>query len=111
MRSTRCASLERAKGDKICQEAVKMDTKAKVPYAQVANLLFPAGFTVGGTKDAIDQVCKLAMAQKALQARVIKAGGAFHTPLMQPAQDELSKALDSLRGKLQPPKCAVYFNC
>eukprot|EP00747_Dinoflagellata_sp_TGD_P162659 gnl/TRDRNA2_/TRDRNA2_180506_c0_seq1.p1 gnl/TRDRNA2_/TRDRNA2_180506_c0~~gnl/TRDRNA2_/TRDRNA2_180506_c0_seq1.p1 ORF type:complete len:556 (-),score=178.71 gnl/TRDRNA2_/TRDRNA2_180506_c0_seq1:73-1740(-) len=104
------AGLERAKVDKICQEAVKLDTTAKVPYAQVANLLFPAGFTVGGTKMAIDQVCKLAMAQKALQARVIKAGGAFHTPLMQPAADELGKAIDSLRGKMSPPKCAIYFN-
>merc|ERR1712060_340525 len=49
-------------------------------------------------------------AAKALQARAIKAGGAFHTKLMQPAQDELAKALEDLQDKMSPPKCAIYFN-
>merc|ERR1711879_961211 len=59
---------------------------------------------------AIDELCKLAMAQKALQARVIKVPGAFHTKLMQPAQDELNKAIDDLVDRMSPPKCAIYFN-
>merc|ERR1712094_83473 len=77
---------------------------------QVANVLFPAGFTVAGTKATIDKLCKLATAARALRARVIKAGGAFHTPLMKPAEDQLAKAIDQAKSKMQPPRCAFYFN-
>merc|ERR1712014_2098 len=47
---------------------------------------------------------------RALQARVIKAGGAFHTPMMAPAADELAAAIDACKDKMQPPRCAIYFN-
>merc|ERR1712187_678192 len=98
-----------AKVDKLCEEAKAADTSLD-PECKVANFLFPSGFTCAGTKQAIDELCKRAMAAKALQARTIKTGGAFHTKLMQPAQDELSKALDDLADKMQPPRCAIYFN-
>jgi [acyl-carrier-protein] S-malonyltransferase len=103
------AGLDRAKVDRLCEEAKTMD-KVSNPECRVANFLFPSGFTCAGTKGAIDELCKLAMSQKALQARVIKAGGAFHTKLMQPAQDELNKAIDDLVERMNPPKCAIYFN-
>merc|ERR1712107_436436 len=41
---------------------------------------------------------------------VIKAGGAFHTKLMQPAQAELDKAIDDILDNMNPPTCAIYFN-
>merc|ERR1712039_547901 len=47
---------------------------------------------------------------RALQARVIKAGGAFHTPLMQSAQEDLNRAIDKALPKMKPPRCAIYFN-
>mmetsp|Transcript_23936 Transcript_23936/g.50757 ORF Transcript_23936/g.50757 Transcript_23936/m.50757 type:complete len:554 (-) Transcript_23936:24-1685(-) len=103
------AGLDRAKVDKLCEEAKAADTSMD-PECKVANFLFPSGFTCAGTKPAIDELCKRAMAAKALQARAIKAGGAFHTKLMQPAQDELGKALEDLQDKMSPPKCAIYFN-
>merc|ERR1712048_1548096 len=95
--------------DKLCEEAKKVDSSADAEV-KVANFLFPSGFTCAGTKKCVDKLCELAMAAKALQARIIKAGGAFHTKLMQPAQDELGKALEDLSDKMQPPKCAIYFN-
>merc|ERR1712039_913969 len=77
---------------------------------QVANVLFPAGFTCAGNKAAVDKLCELATKARALQARVIKAGGAFHTPLMKPAQDDLAKAIDKALPKMKPPRCCIYFN-
>merc|ERR1712050_137330 len=103
------AGLDRARVDRLCEEAKNFD-KSPNAECKVANFLFPSGFTCAGSKQAIDELCKLAMAGKALQARVIKAGGAFHTSLMQPAQDDLNKAIDELVDRMNPPKCSIYFN-
>merc|ERR1712066_1068797 len=96
-------------GEKLCKEA-KASVKVADPTCQIANVLFPAGFTCAGNKQAVDKLCELATKARALQARVIKAGGAFHTPLMKPAQEELSKAIDKALPKMRPPSCSVYFN-
>ncbi|CAE7451032.1 Mcat [Symbiodinium sp. CCMP2592] len=104
------AGLDRNTVDRLCKEAKDLDTSSPTPVCQVANVLFPAGFTCGGTKPAIEKLCELAMKARALQARAVKTGGGFHTPLMQPAQEELSKAIDSMLPKMKPPRCAVYFN-
>merc|ERR1712039_126626 len=47
---------------------------------------------------------------RALQARIIKTGGAFHSPLMQPAAEKLAKALDEALPKMKPPRCCIYLN-
>ncbi|OLP87520.1 Malonyl-CoA-acyl carrier protein transacylase, mitochondrial [Symbiodinium microadriaticum] len=91
------------------QEASKrtpqaMCSVAGLDRAKVANFLFPSGFTCAGTKNAIDDLCKRATAARALQARPIKTSGAFHTPLMSPAQEQLSRALDAAA------QCSLYFN-
>jgi len=111
------AGLDRAKIDRLCEEARKYENeeagkqgKTADAECKVANLLFPSGFTCGGTKMAVDKLCELAMKAKALQARVIKAGGAFHTRLMMPAQEELAKAIDEIADRMQPPTSAIYFN-
>lgn len=103
------AGLDRPTIDRLCKEA-KESSKDKDAVCQVANVLFPAGFTCAGNKSCIDKLCQLATKARALQARVIKTGGAFHTPLMTPAQDELNKALDKALPKMKPPRCAIYFN-
>merc|ERR1712232_102988 len=64
----------------------------------------------GLDRPTFDKLCELATKARALQARVIKAGGAFHTPLMKPAQEELSKAIDKALPKMRPPRCSIYFN-
>jgi [acyl-carrier-protein] S-malonyltransferase len=103
------AGLDRPTLEKLCKEAKAADKDPNC-VCQIANLLFPAGFTCAGNKTAVDKLCELATKARALQARVIKAGGAFHTPLMKPAQDELSAAIDAALPKMKPPRCAIYFN-
>merc|ERR1712039_1058140 len=104
------AGLDRPTLEKLCKEAKEKDTKEKDPVCQIANVLFPAGFTCAGTKSTIDLLCQLATKARALQARAIKAGGAFHTPMMQSAQEDLNKAIDKALPKMKPPRCAIYFN-
>merc|ERR1712113_1339716 len=103
------AGLDRPTLEKLCKESKAAD-KSSDATCQIANVLFPAGFTCAGNKTTVDKLCELATKARALQARVIKAGGAFHTPLMQPAQDELSAAIDKALPKMKPPRCSVYFN-
>mmetsp|Transcript_65741 Transcript_65741/g.132018 ORF Transcript_65741/g.132018 Transcript_65741/m.132018 type:complete len:541 (+) Transcript_65741:45-1667(+) len=104
------AGLDRPTLEKLCKEAKAAETVSKNPVCQIANVLFPAGFTCAGNKKAVDKLCELATKARALQARVIKAGGAFHTPLMTPAQEELNKAIDKALPKMKPPRCSIYFN-
>ncbi|CAE8595974.1 unnamed protein product [Polarella glacialis] len=104
------AGLDRSTLEKLCKEARAADASVAEPVCQIANCLFPAGFTCAGTKTTVDRLCQLATAARALQARVIQAGGAFHTPLMAPAQEELSRALDEALPKMRPPRCSIYFN-
>lgn len=109
MTAASVAGLERGKVDSLCVEA-KKKAKSSPAECKVASCLFPSAFTVAGNKECVEELCKLAVAKKALQARVIKTSGAWHTDLMKPAEDELTAALEEAVHKMQPPKCAVYFN-
>merc|ERR1712113_918012 len=46
----------------------------------------------------------------ALQAKILKTSGAFHTDLMKPAAEELGRALDDMLPRMKPPRCAVFMN-
>merc|ERR1712210_102153 len=52
----------------------------------------------------------LAEKNGALQAKVLKTSGGFHTPLMKPAQDKLGEVLDAMLPDMKPPKHTVYMN-
>eukprot|EP00933_Yihiella_yeosuensis_P052954 TRINITY_DN51111_c0_g1_i1.p1 TRINITY_DN51111_c0_g1~~TRINITY_DN51111_c0_g1_i1.p1 ORF type:complete len:561 (+),score=136.95 TRINITY_DN51111_c0_g1_i1:93-1775(+) len=104
------AGFDRATLEKLCKQARDADTATADPVCQIANVLFPSGFTCAGHKSTIDQLVTLATKARALQAKVIKAGGAFHTPLMEPAQKELNRALDAALPKMKPPRCSIYMN-
>ena len=67
-------------------------------------------FTGAGRKRAIDKFCAAAKEANALQARPFNAGCAFHTELMQPAQDDLNEAIDRMIDRMEPPHDDVYFN-
>ncbi|GFH10414.1 malonyl-acyl carrier transacylase [Haematococcus lacustris] len=58
---------------------------------QLANFLFPQGRVVSGHSAALKHVAEQAMARGALKAQMLTVSGAFHTRLMQPARDALSK--------------------
>lgn len=77
---------------------------------QIANFLFPKGFSVAGHKTCLEKLEPEAKKAGALQAKLLKTSGAFHTSLMQPAQVKLEKALKELEPKMKPPKCDIYMN-
>merc|ERR1712187_177913 len=102
------AGLEKAKLVELCKEAAKVEGKGAI--CQIANELFPKGFSVAGAEGAIHKLKELADKAGALQAKVLKTSGGFHTPLMKPAQDQLGAELDKLLPNMKPPRCTVYMN-
>merc|ERR1712061_892629 len=102
------AGLEKPKLQDLCAEALKVEGSNAV--CQIANELFPKGFSVAGTEASILALKDLADKAGALQAKVIKTSGAFHTPLMKSAGDSLGKTLDAMLPNMKPPKTTVYMN-
>eukprot|EP00444_Apocalathium_aciculiferum_P048876 CAMPEP_0183510458 /NCGR_PEP_ID=MMETSP0371-20130417/10333_1 /TAXON_ID=268820 /ORGANISM="Peridinium aciculiferum, Strain PAER-2" /LENGTH=507 /DNA_ID=CAMNT_0025707283 /DNA_START=65 /DNA_END=1588 /DNA_ORIENTATION=- len=100
--------LERGVMDKLCEEAAKKAGNGEV--AKVANVLFPKGFSCAGTEKAVNLLRDMSEKKGALQAKLLKTSGGFHTSLMQPAQEKLKKALDEVLPNMKPPTCAVYMN-
>lgn len=93
--------LELAQVEALCQEA------SNAGLIQVANLLCPGNTVVSGTLAALAEVEKLASAKGARTVRLAVAG-AFHTPLMKPADERLAEALSSVA--IQPPRLPVWSN-
>jgi len=102
------AGLEKNKVKELCERAKNKEGDGGV--CSIANELFGTGYTCGGTDKAIKELESLANSFGALQAKVIKAGGAFHTALMQPAADKLNKALDETLPNMKPPRHSVFMN-
>merc|ERR1719463_695820 len=102
------AGLEGDKLKALCAEAQK-EEGADATCA-IANALFPNGYSCGGTEKAINLLKDKAEKAGALQAKVLKTGGAFHTDLMTPAQVKLNEALEETRSKMNPPKFNIYMN-
>lgn len=74
---------------------------------QIANLLCPGNIVVSGAKTACDAVEKAAAEGRAKTVRLAVAG-AFHTPLMKPADEKLAQALAGVT--LRPPRVPVWSN-
>jgi len=99
------AGLEEAVVSKLCKEIAGNDS-----VCQIANFLFPKGFSVAGHKAAIEELEPKVMDAGAMQAKILKTSGAFHTPLMMGARDALMKELEAVRGDMRAPTCQVYMN-
>merc|ERR1719410_356067 len=102
------AGLDKPKLQELCAEAAKKEGSSAV--CQIANELFPKGFSVAGTEASILALKDLADKAGALQAKVLKTSGGFHTPLMKPAQEKLGKLLDEMLPSMKPPRHTVYMN-
>jgi len=103
------AGLAEDELEAMCIDAAKKDS-SKDACCKITGLLYPKGFVVGGTEKAILILKDAAEKEGALQAKVRKTSGAFHTPLMQPAQDKLAAALEEVLPKMKPPKHTVWMN-
>lgn len=91
------------KVEEICKE---VSVNGKIVVA--ANYNCPGQLVISGDTEAINEACDKLKAEGAKRALPLKVGGAFHSPLMQPAKDELQKAIELTEFK--EPKCPVYQN-
>ena len=73
-----------------------------------ANYTCPGQLVISGSIEGINQACEKLKAAGAKRALPLKVGGAFHSPLMQPAKDELQAAIE--KTAFAAPKCPVYQN-
>lgn len=73
-----------------------------------ANYNCPGQVVISGTISGIEKGCELMKAAGAKRALPLKVGGAFHSPLMEPARVELEAAINST--EIATPKCPVYQN-
>ncbi|GGX05839.1 ACP S-malonyltransferase [Aquimarina muelleri] len=73
-----------------------------------ANYNCPGQLVISGEIDAIDKACEWMKEKGARRALVLPVGGAFHSPLMEPAREELAAAIEATT--FNTPKCPVYQN-
>jgi len=101
------AGLDQQTLDKLCKESLS----GPKDICQVANFLFPNGFSCAGSKDAAEKLMEKALATNGcLQAKALKTSGAFHTDFMLPARARLVAALKEAEPMMKPPTCEVYMN-
>lgn len=73
-----------------------------------ANYNCPGQVVISGTIEGVEKACELLKAAGAKRALILPVGGAFHSPLMEPAREELAAAI--AEAKIESPICPVYQN-
>ena len=90
------------------------DAKVEELCAQVDGIVVPANYNcpgqlvISGAIPAVEQACELMKEAGAKRALLLPVGGAFHSPLMKPAEEKLAAAINAT--KFQDPICPVYQN-
>jgi [acyl-carrier-protein] S-malonyltransferase len=94
--------LDEAKIDELCRRVA--------PHGRLwkANLLGPGNIVVSGEASALDHVEPIASELGAMKCVRLAVAGAFHTPLMKPADEQLAEVL--ARVEVRPPRIPVYSN-
>ncbi len=73
-----------------------------------ANYNCPGQLVISGEVEAINAACEKLKEAGARRALVLPVGGAFHSPLMEPAREELAAAIEAT--EFSAPSCAIYQN-
>ena len=73
-----------------------------------ANYNCPGQLVISGEIDAINRACETLKEKGARRALVLPVGGAFHSPLMEPAREELAAAIENTI--FNKPNCPIYQN-
>ncbi|MCC8034987.1 MAG: ACP S-malonyltransferase [Rikenellaceae bacterium] len=73
-----------------------------------ANYNCPGQLVISGSNESIDQACAKLLEAGAKRALRLNVGGAFHSPLMEPARRELAQAIEA--APFSSPVCPVYQN-
>jgi [acyl-carrier-protein] S-malonyltransferase len=96
--------LDDARAEAICEEVQKMTGEIVVP----ANYNCPGQLVISGTVKGVERACIIMKEQGAKRALVLPVGGAFHSPLMEPAREELQLAIE--KTTFYNPTCPIYQN-
>lgn len=91
--------LEDAKVEEVCE-----NFEGVVP----ANYNCPGQLVISGPIDTIKDACKAMKEAGAKRALPLPVGGAFHSPLMEPARQELAEAIE--KTEFRTPICPIYQN-
>ena len=73
-----------------------------------ANYNCPGQLVISGEIDAVNLACETLKEKGARRALVLPVGGAFHSPLMEPAREELASAIENT--SFSKPNCPIYQN-
>ncbi|MCQ2341589.1 MAG: ACP S-malonyltransferase [Paludibacteraceae bacterium] len=87
--------------DEICQQIAG-------DIVVAANFNCPGQVVISGSVSGVDKACELLRENGAKRAIRLQVGGAFHSPLMQPAAEELKEAI--LSTEFHAPLCPIYQN-
>jgi [acyl-carrier-protein] S-malonyltransferase len=92
--------LEDAQVEEICADINEV--------VVAANYNCPGQLVISGTVPAVEEACARLTEAGAKRAMVLQVGGAFHSPLMEPAREELAAAIEATT--FNNPICSVYQN-
>ena len=91
------------------EDKVVEDVCASIEDVVVAaNYNCPGQLVISGSNAGIDKACEILLAKGAKRALKLPVGGAFHSPLMEPARVELEAAIAAT--KFAKPICPIYQN-
>lgn len=92
--------LEDSIVESVCQETAGI--------VVAANYNCPGQVVISGEVAAVKTACEKLTAAGARRALLLPVGGAFHSPLMQPAREDLAKAIEE--AEIKSPICPIYQN-
>jgi [acyl-carrier-protein] S-malonyltransferase len=90
------------------------DEKVEEICGQIEGIVVPANYNcpgqlvISGSIDAVERACQAMKAAGAKRALPLQVGGGFHSPCMQPAKEELQKAIENT--DFAEPLCPIYQN-
>ena len=90
--------------EKVCAEVSAEGEGVVIP----ANYNCPGQLVISGNVAEVNAACEKLKEAGAKRALVLPVGGAFHSPLMQPAKDELQAAIE--KTEFHTPRCPIYQN-
>lgn len=97
-------ALEASKIEEICHQVQQETDEVVVP----ANYNTPVQLVISGSLKGIEIACEKMKAAGARRAMVLSVGGAFHSPLMEPAREELKAAIE--KTTFYNPSAAIFQN-
>jgi [acyl-carrier-protein] S-malonyltransferase len=92
------------KVEELCLAVANETNEVVVP----ANYNCPGQVVISGSINAVEKACELLKAAGAKRAIMLPVGGAFHSPLMEPAKKELQAAIE--KTTFYQPSCHIYQN-